>query len=150
MSEVAKFELDDITEAVPLMMEQANFLISEGLVPPVEGRAAKPSEVVMMISKGAKLGMDPITSINSIDIISGNTAIRTNVISGLLAKKGIAIRVVRDFDPEKEIAYIRDKEGNPLIDDNDKLRYYIDHDGSPKYGKPKNWVTEIEVIRDFG
>jgi len=134
------------------LFSKAQVLIDKKMVP---ATIKKPEEVVSIIQIGESLGMNPTTSLNSIDLIQGAIAIKAKVIPGLLAKHGVAIQVIKDYEPiiekkkvpkfvikEKKKEYVLDDEGNPV--------FYTNPDGSFMYKEEIiDYVTTVRFKRYF-
>ncbi|MGW0933158.1 hypothetical protein [Streptomyces sp. NPDC002644] len=58
----------------------------------------KPDEVTAVILAGHELGLQPMTSLKSIDVIQGQPALRAHAMRGLLQSKGHEIELVESDD----------------------------------------------------
>jgi hypothetical protein len=58
----------------------------------------KPDEVTAVILAGHELGIQPMTSLKSIDVIQGQPALRAHAMRGLLQSKGHEIELVESDD----------------------------------------------------
>lgn len=141
------------------MFSKANYLIENKMVP---SGIKKPEEIVTIINMGQQLGMDPITALNSMHVIQGNIAIKSSVIPGLLARAGISVKLIKDYEPvmTSKPAFLKDKEGKILPPDDDgNFKYYRNPDGSVKmleeqvrFGNENEhleYVTTIEFKRFY-
>jgi hypothetical protein len=129
--------------------DQAQYLIDNKLVP---NQFKTPQQIVAAISIGSSIDMDPITSLNSIDLIQGNHAIKSKMIPGLLARKGIAIKVLKDYEPitKKVPTVIKGEDGKPLLDAEGNMKYYKDPNGEVIYKDVEiDRITEVEFTRVF-
>ena len=108
------------------LFSQAQLLIDRKMVP---SNIKKSEDVVNIIQIGESLGMNPTTALNSIDLIQGNVALKAKIIPGLLAKHGIAIEVMKDYEPiiesKKVVKFKKNKEG--------KKEYMYDSEGNPEF-----------------
>lgn len=111
-----------------VLFEEAKILMDNKMVP---STIKKAEDVVNIIQVGENLGMNPITALNSIDMIQGTVAIKAKIIPGLLAKKGIAIQVLKDYEPIIE----RKKVPKFIKNDEGKKEYLFDDEGNPQYFK---------------
>jgi hypothetical protein len=134
-----------------------NELINKSLVPK---SIRTVEEGVQIIKMGYSLGMDEMTALNSLEFIQGNLAIKSKIIPGLLAKKGVAIQIIKDFEIEYEEKqmpvkkYIQDpKTGEVKVATvNDKELYILNEDGTIKMETvkvPVDRVTTVKFIRYF-
>lgn len=131
------------------MFELAQDLIKKQLVP---FSFKTPQQIITAISMGRSLGMDEITSLNCFDVIQGTPAIKSKVIPGLLARKGVAIQVLKDYEPvyfTRKVP-IKSDDGKIVIDENGQIKYYKDENGEYiTEQKEIDRVTTIKVIRYF-
>lgn len=124
------------------LFNKAQNLIDKKLVP---ATIKKPEEVVSIIQIGEGLGMNPTTALNSIDLIQGAVAVKAKVIPGLLAKHGVAIQVIKDYEPIIE----RKKVPKFIINADKKKEFVFDADGNPEYFKDPEtgeYVYKEEII----
>lgn len=141
------------------MFSKANYLIENKMVP---SGIKKPEEIVTIINMGQQLGMDPITALNSMHVIQGNIAIKSSVIPGLLARAGISVKLIKDYEPVmvSKPLYLKDKDGKILPPDEDgNFKYYRNPDGSVAYKDEQvrfgnenehlEYVTTIEFKRFY-
>lgn len=136
-------------QSINKMMDAAQFLIDNNLIPKAR-TTPKAAEVVMIIATGQSLGMDPITSVNSIDLIQGRVSVQSRIIPGLLSRKGIAVNLIQDYEPVYgDPIPMRDDEGKPVINEDGVVKYYKDPDGN-YIRKEVDRVTTLEFVRDFG
>lgn len=117
---------------------------------------ANPERALQAIEYGAALDMSPIVALQNIEFIQGNISIKSKMIPGLLAKKNIALRVVRDCEPVFEKRRVPVMTLNPQTKKEEPLR----KDGEIVYKKDDNGeyltvdvavdhITEVEFIRNF-
>ena len=95
------------------MFQKAQWMIDRKIIP---SGIKKVEDVVTIINKGYQLEMDPLTALNSMHLIQGNVAIKSSVIPGLLAKAGIGVELIKDYEPvmKKIPAYLRGEDGKIL------------------------------------
>jgi hypothetical protein len=138
------------------MFQKAQWMIDRKIIP---SGIKKVEDVVTIINKGHQLDMDPLTALNSMHLIQGNVAIKSSVIPGLLAKAGIGVELIKDYEPvmKKVPAYLRGEDGKILPADKDgNFKYYKNPDGSIAYkdeqvkvnGNPE-YVTTIRFHRFY-
>ena len=138
------------------MFQKAQWMIDRKIIP---SGIKKVEDVVTIINKGHQLEMDPLTALNSMHLIQGNVAIKSSVIPGLLAKAGIGVELIKDYDPvmKRVPAYLRGEDGKILPADKDgNFKYYKNPDGSIAYkdeqvkvnGNPE-YVTTIRFHRFY-
>lgn len=134
---------------VEYLSEVSNYLVQNKLVP----SGIKPHEISLIVSTGKELGMNPITSVNNIDIIQGRVCIQAKVIPALLASKGVYIDVIKDYEPviEKVKVPMKDPDtGKVLTNDDGSIRFYKNEDGTiVTKDKIVDYVTELEFIRNI-
>lgn len=141
------------------MFDIATMMIEKKMIP---SSIKKPEDVVTIINMGKQLNMDPVTALNSMHLIQGNIAIKSSVIPGLLATAGIAVELIKDYEPVmKSIpAYMKGDDGKPLpADENGNFKYYKNPDGTVAYREeqvrfgPNNehleYVTTIRFHRYY-
>lgn len=130
------------------MLDHAQYLIDQGLVP-VSYKT--PQQIVTAISMGKNLDMDPITALNSFDVIQGTPAIKSKLVPAVLSRKGVAVKVVQDYEPvlvKKKIP-IKDADGNVITIDN-VVQYYKNEDGSfVTEDKEIDRVTTVKILRYY-
>lgn len=141
------------SSSIDTALNYAETLMEKKLVP---STIKSPHHILGIIKIGESLDMDPITALNSIDIIQGAYSIKAKMLAGLLTRNGVSIEVIKDFEPvyEEKIQYIteEDEEGNkmPVMDDEGRLKVYRDYDGSPKTKKKQvDNITTIRFKRHF-
>jgi len=144
-------ELASITGAsIENLFEKAQFLIEKKLVPATFKKA---EDLVTVIKIGESIGLDPLASVNSIDLIQGAVAIKAKMIPGILAKAGIAVKVLRDYEQlyDEVPTPIKDKEGKPIVDEDGKMKYFKDPEGNTIYKKKykDDYITVIRFYRNF-
>jgi hypothetical protein len=131
--------------------EKAQYLIEKKLVPAAFN---KPEQLLQVIAMGAGLGMDEMQSVNSIDLIQGVLAIKAKMIPGLLAKHGIAIEVLKDYEPiyKETQAVMMSEDKKVMYDKDNQVRYHLD----PETGKVKikreetgDFITTVRFKRYF-
>ena len=69
-SELVVYDAED-------MFARAQIMIDKNLIP---AGIKKAEDVVVIVNKGAQLGMDPLTAVNSMHLIQGNVALKSSVI----------------------------------------------------------------------
>ena len=133
-------------------------LIEKKLIP----AGIKTSEMAaQIIEMGQSLGMTPQVALNSIEMIQGNLAIKAKIIPGLLNKKGIALRIIHDYEPvyvetmQPVVLRVQDPTTGAVTPKmiGDKPAYELNEDGTIKMVPVKtlkDYVTKVEIIRDFG
>ena len=134
-----------------LGFEKANFLIEKKLAPAAFN---KPEQLLLVIKMGEGLGMDPIQSINSIDLIQGQLAIKAKMIPGLLAKHGIAIEVLKDYEPiyKETPVYMKDDKGGFMKDESGQFIYHKDPETGKTLYKQEptgDFITTVRFKRHF-
>jgi hypothetical protein len=136
--------LAQVQTSVETYFDQAQYLMDKNLVPK---SYSKPEHIVMAISYGSQLGLDPVTSLNSIDIIENRIAIQARIIPGLLAKHGIAIEVIKDFEPvyERKPLVVKGEDGKPVVTPEGNMTYYRDENGDVMYKETE--VDRITTLR---
>lgn len=138
--------------SIEALFDRAQFLIDKKMVP---ATIKKPEDVVSIIQIGESLGMNPTTALNSIDLIQGAIAIKAKVIPGLLAKHGVAIEVVQDYEPiiEKEkVAKFTMNNGKKelVFDSNGNPEFFMNPDGTyMTKDKISDYVTSVKFKRYF-
>lgn len=126
------------------MFEKANWMIEKKIVP---AGIKKAEDIVTIINKGEQLGMDPLTALNSMHLIQGNVAIKSSVIPGLLAKAGIGVELIKDFEPviKKVPVYMKDDKGNILPpDENGNYKYIRTPEGEVQYKEVQVKVDDMD------
>lgn len=156
-----KQELDTVNTSLAVKQEntlsdlfsRAQTLIDKKMVP---ANIKKPEEVVSIIQIGEGLGMNPTTALNSIDLIQGAIAIKAKVIPGLLAKHGIAMQVLQDYEPviekEKVAKFSINAAGKkePVFDKDGNPEFFMNPDGTyMTKDKIVDYVTKIRFKRFF-
>ena len=132
------------------LFTKAEYLIEKKLVP---SSFKKPEDLVTVIKIGASIGLDAISAVNSIDLIQGAVAIKAKMIPGLLAKAGIAVKVMRDYEQlyEEVPTPIVGEDKKPIVDEEGRMKYYCDPDGKivlkKKYSD--DYITVIRFYRHF-
>jgi hypothetical protein len=134
------------------LFAKAQVLIDKKMVP---STIKKPEEVVSIIQIGEGLGMNATTALNSIDLIQGAIAIKSKVIPGLLAKHGVAVQVLKDYEPiieqkkipkfvvkDKKKEFVLDEEGNPVFFTNPDGSYMMKDD-------VVDYITAVRFKRNF-
>lgn len=147
-----------IVNEVQDMFAQAQSMIDNKLVP---STIKKPADIVTIINKGQQLGMDPLTALNSMHVIQGNVAIKSSVIPGLLAKAGVAVELIKDYEPvmDRKPSVMLDENKKPLLDEDGNVRYYRGPDRDVLYkethrtfgnnNQHKEYVTTIRFHRYY-
>jgi hypothetical protein len=136
-------------ETLEGLFNQAEFLINKKMVP---ATIKRPQDVVNIIQIGETLGMNPSTALNSIDMIQGNAAIKAKIIPGLLAKNGIAVKVIKDYEPiiEQKKIPMKDKDGKYMKDSEGNFKFYTNPDGSLMYkDEIIDRITTVQFKRHF-
>ena len=138
------------------MFQRAQIMIDKNLIP---AGIKKAEDVVVIVNKGAQLGMDPLTAVNSMHLIQGNVALKSSVIPGLLAKAGIGVELIKDMEPvmKRTPAYLRGEDGKILpADEEGVFKYYKDPEGNVAYKDEQvkvndhpEFVTTIRFSRYF-
>lgn len=138
------------------MFDYANMLIKKKLIP---SSIKNPEDVVSIVNKGKHLGMDPLTALNSMNMIQGNIALKSSVVPGLLARAGIAVELIKDYEPvmQKVYSIMRDEDGKPMMaDDDGNFKYYRNPEGEiaykeepVTYNKMPEYVTVIRFHRYY-
>jgi hypothetical protein len=135
------------------MFDMAAYLIEKKLVP---SGIKKPEDAVAIISMGRQIGMDPQVALNSMHLIQGNIAIKSSVIPGLLSTAGIAVELIKDYEPVMKSvpAYMKDAEGKAIVDDDGNFKYYRNPDGSVimkdeqvRFGVNKEHLEYVTTIK---
>jgi hypothetical protein len=136
MSKKGELVLTSTTED---LFNAANYLIEKKVVP---SSIKRPEDVVTIINMGKQLGMEPITALNSMNLIQGNVALKSSVIPGLLANAGIATELIKDYEPVmvRKPSVMLDKDNKPVVDENGNVKYYRGPDGEILYKE-----TQLEV-----
>lgn len=161
MIDVISYNSQNLSQNVTQIRETAEYLNVSNLIPgSFKDKAGhvKLDQVILAINAGARIGLDPIASVNSIDIIDGRVCIQSRMLTGLLASKGIAIEIIKDYEPvikkTKSVRMVKDAEGNPtpMIDEiTGHIKYYLDHDGLPlEKEKIVDLVSTLRFTRDYG
>lgn len=143
--------LVDEVSGLSSLSKAAEFLIAENLIPKRKVPYTV-SEVMTMLAYGKQLNMDPITAVNALEFIEGNLSMKSRMIAGVLARAGVAIRLVKDYEPiyEEVPVTIKGADGKPLVDEEGRFSYYKNPDGSTFYKKQEvDRETVIEFIRYF-
>lgn len=157
MTKKLKTKVDDSTELITQreqqsledLFKQAEFLIDKKMVP---ATIKKPQDVVNIIQIGDTLGMNPSTALNSIDMIQGNAAIKAKIIPGLLAKNGVAVQVLKDYEPiiEQKKIPMKDDNGKYKKDADGNFMFYTNPDGSLMYkDEVIDRITLVRFMRHF-
>jgi hypothetical protein len=136
------------------LFDKAQILIDKKMVP---SSIKKPEEVVSIIQIGESLGMNPTTALNSIDLIQGAIALKAKVIPGLLAKGGVAIQVLKDYQPvieQKKVPKFSinkdTKKKEFIFDDDNNPVFFTNPDGSFMIKEEiVDYVTEVRFKRYF-
>ena len=134
------------------LFSRAQVLIDKKMVP---STIKKPEEVVSIIQIGEGLGMNASTALNSIDIIQGSIAIKSKIIPGLLAKHGVAIQVLSDYEPvieQKKVPkfVVKDKKKEFVFDDEGNPVFFTNPDGSFMIkDEIIDYVTKVRFKRNF-
>jgi hypothetical protein len=140
-------QLTNFEQNISDLKEISKYLVDNKLVP----SGIKPHEIQLVVNTGKVLGMEPITAVNSIDIIQGRVALQSKIIPALLAQKGAYINVLKDYEPiiEKVPVPMKNKEtGEVITDENGNIKFYRDENGDVLYkDKIVDYITEIEFIR---
>lgn len=127
--------------------EISEYLTSNNLLP----QSVEKEHIPLIIALGNKLGLDHVSSIHAIEMVKGNPSIKSKVIPALLAKHGVYIDVIKDYEPiiEKKPVPIKNKEtGEIETDDQGRIKFYKNEDGSTvTKDKILDYVTEIEFIK---
>jgi hypothetical protein len=138
--------------SIDTLFAKAQLLIDKKMVP---STIRKPEEVVSIIQIGEGLGMNATTALNSIDLIQGAIAIKAKVIPGLLAKHGIAVQVLKDYEPiieQKKMPkfVIKDKKKEFIFDDDGNPIFFTNPDGTFMMKEETvDYVTEVKFKRNF-
>ena len=134
------------------LFAKAQLLIDKKMVP---NTIRKAEEVVSIIQIGEGLGMNATTALNSIDLIQGAIAIKAKVIPGLLAKHGVAVQVLKDYEPiieQKKMPkfVIKDKKKEFIFDDDGNPIFFTNPDGSFMMKEEVvDYVTAVRFKRNF-
>ncbi len=114
-------------------------------------------QAVQAIQFGISIGMSPHVALQSLEYIQGNLSIKSKMIGGLLAAKGIAIKVIKDY----EDVWVKQKLYETKVNEQGKREYVKDEKGQliPLIGEhggdiyqevPNgDKITEVEIIRYF-
>lgn len=141
--------IDNFKNEIEYLSEVSDYLVKNKLVP----GGVKPHEISLIVNTGKELGMNPITSVNNINIIQGRVCLQASVIPALLASKGIHIDVIKDYEPvyEEVKVPIKDSEtGMPLIGEDGSIKYYRDDNGNILTKKKiVDRVTTVKFIRNI-
>ena len=121
------------------LLEIGKAIIDNKLAP---SNIKNPAQIVQIITVGRDLGMSELQSLNSIDIIQGQVAIKSKVIPGILSRNGVSVQLIKDYEPvmvtQDKIPIMEDvKKGDkivkvPKLDEEGKVLYYKEEDGSYK------------------
>lgn len=136
------------------MFDMATYLIDKKLVP---SSIKKPEDVVAIINMGRHIGMEPQVALNSMHLIQGNIAIKSSVIPGLLATAGIAVELIKDYEPVmvSKPQFLKGEDGKTLPPDKDgNFKYYRNPDGSVahkdeqvRFGPNNEYLEYVTTIR---
>jgi hypothetical protein len=110
------------------------------------------AQVATAIELGRTVGLSPIVSINNIDFIEGSPSWKSKIIPGLLSQAKIAIKVIKDYEPEyvEKNVPINGPDGKPLVDDNGVVKFYKDQDGNYVKNKTEiDRITTVEFLRNI-
>lgn len=144
-----QFSVSSVKSQVEELSEICSYLIENKLVP----SGITPAQLTMMVNTGRELGMNPITAVNSIDIIQGRLSLQARIIPALLAQKGVYINVLEDYQPiyEEVSVPMKDPETKEVITDEDgKIKFYKDENGEVlKRKKIVDRITTVEFTRIF-
>ena len=127
-------------------VEASKALVEMNLLPKLRTPLTLP-QVATAIELGKAVGLDPITALNNIDFIEGSPSWKSKIIPGLLAKAKVAIKVVKDYEPEyveKNIP-IKGEDGKPIVDENGVVKFYKDQDGN--YMKEKTEIDKVTTVK---
>lgn len=126
------------------MLNQAQYLIDNNLVP---NSFKTPQQIVTAVAMGRNLDMDAITSLNSFDVIQGTPTIKSKLIPGVLSRKGVALQVIKDYEPVYLTRKVpkKDSEGKLLLDDDGNIQYYKNDDGT--YLTDDTEIDRITTVR---
>lgn len=142
--------INETKTSLESLFEQAQILMDRKMVPTT---IKKPEDVVNIIQIGESLGMNPSTALNSIDMIQGNIAIKAKIIPGLLAKHGVAVQVIKDYEPiiEKKPVYMKDANKKPILDDDGNPKIYTDPITKGPMIKEDivDYITTVSFKRNF-
>lgn len=131
---------------------QAQLLIDEKIAPTSLKKAA---DVYMVIKAGESMGLDPIASLNSIDFIQGNVALKAKAVPGLLSRAGICVELVKDYEvvviDKKRIPIMeKNKDGKKVPKMKDGVpQFYKEEDGSYMMKEITDRVTTLRFVRFY-
>jgi len=137
-------------ENIQDLFKKAEFLIEKEMVP---SSIKKPQDLVNIIKIGQSIGLDEVSALNSIDIIQGAVSLKAKIIPGLLARNGVAVQVIKDYEQlyDEKPTPLTGPDKKPIVDEEGKMKYYCDPDGNPVLKKhyKDDYVTTLRFKRYF-
>jgi len=143
--------LVDFKTKVQEYEEKADFLMKNRML---NASYKGKDDVKKALSLAESVGIPWMAVGRTIDVIQGNPALSTKVIAGLLTKNGIAIEVIKDWEPvyEKRKTPITEEINGvkvPKMDENGDVMYFS-YKGKPVIKKIEvDRITEVRFLRYY-